>query len=185
MKRFLIFACMVAVGLGSSSDSQAQLLRRRSGCGTSSGCNVGASGCNLSSSSGCNVGASGCNLSSSSGCNISPGVTAAVAVPVQLPPTSPVPSANAGAVGGATVQRLFQEAAGRDGDQCVIERPAAGTAALPGLLDSAGSRVDARLAKSFCTPATGMERPTVNVAFPLSAMSAATIGASDLVGAFR
>jgi hypothetical protein len=128
MKTVLVLLCGATIGLGIANDGQAQVLRRRSGCGVSSGCNVG--------SSGCSVGAS-------RGCNISPAVPASVVVPAQLPATF-VPSAVSAPVGGQAVERLFEQAAGCASGSCPIEKPA------PSPSDSTRVSVDARSAMAFC-----------------------------------
>lgn len=98
MKRFLLVLAVVLGCAILASDANAGLLdgvrSRRSGC--SSGCSVGASGCNVGSSSGCNI-----SGSSSSGCNISQRAPVSVAVP---------PSANA----QEQVDQLLRRASGSD-----------------------------------------------------------------------
>jgi hypothetical protein len=162
MKRYLVLLCAVTIGLGIVSEGQAQILRRRSGCGVSAGCNVGSGGC---------------NVGSSRGCSISPAVPAAVVVPAQLPPTAFATTSASGAIGGQGVQRLFEQAAGCTGDSCPVEKTAPAQLSVPGPSDSTRNRVDVRSAMAFCAapdPAA-VERPAI----------APETRWSSLVGAFR
>ena len=162
MKRYLVLLCAATIGLGVANEGQAQILRRRSGCGVSAGCGVGSGGC---------------NVSSSRGCSISPVVPAAVAVPAQLPPTAFAASNANGASIGQNVQRLFQQAAGCTSGSCPIEKTAPTQSSVPGPSDSTRNQVDVRSAMAFCAapgPAT-VERPEI----------APDARWSSLVGAFR
>jgi hypothetical protein len=172
MKRFLVLLTAATIGLGIVSDGQAQILRRRGGCGVSSGCNVGSSGC---------------NVSSSRGCNLSPAVPAAVSVPVQLPQPAFVPSAVSGAASGQAVQRLFQQAAGCENGSCPIEQPAAGPSTVPGPSDSTRSSIDVRSAMAFCN-SRGPARaalPAIAQRSPSIPVPTADARWSSLIAAFR
>ena len=110
MKRLILILTMFVVALCIAGESQAQLLRRRSGgCSSSGGC---------STSGSCSVGSSGCNINTSSGCNISRTVPQAVTV-AELPPTT--------VLGNPAIKALFDAAAGADqkdgcdGDTCPLK----------------------------------------------------------------